>query len=235
MARHGSRACYNAGCPCGACREANSEASRKRRARLREEAPPTFLVGGRVTRPPARPVELSPLGERSAEASAKAASIRGSGEAAQRRRDRLEAEALAAELLDREDRLRAAKPPAERVPAERALAVGLAAAERYGLTTPEAVAGWRALMALRRNPPAPPLAPAQAPRQASPPPHVAGLAEMRAMALAGRVISPPSPRVMRAASGFPADDGLDQYAEDLRRYISGQGPPPRPLERVGRR
>ena len=234
MARHGSRARYNAGCPCGACREANSEASRKRRARLREEAPPTFMVGGRVAHPPARPVELSPLGERSAEASAKAAAIRGSGEAAQRRRDRLEAEALAADLLDREDRLRAAKPPAERAPAERAPAVGLAAAERYGLVTPEAVAGWRALVALRRNPPAPPPAPAQAPRQAGPP-HVAGLAEMRAMALAGRVISPPSPRPTRAASGFPADDGLDQYAEDLRRYISGQGPPPRPLERVGRR
>ena len=211
MARHGSRGRYNRGCRCGACSEANAGAARARRDRLRQEseAGSSFLVGGQVVRPPARPAALSPLQERSAEASAKAAAVRGTGEAAQRRRDRLEAEALAADLLDRQDRLRPARAPA----------AGTAPAMApYGIVTPGWAATWRAASELLRNP----ASPARA----------ASLAERRVQAPAGQARRP-APGPTPTSHAAPADvDGLEAYTEDLRRWISGQGPPPGRLERV---
>lgn len=214
MAVHGSCTRYNAGCRCGLCREANTSASRERRERLKAEAPARVLVGGHWVSPPQRTRALTPLGERAAEASAKAAAVRGASETAQKRRDGYESEALAADLLDHRDRLR---PGAGR-PARRPAAGSTSAYEKYHIATLPPVASWQAdgwpplglwrTLGLmfgyyrsserdawgaarepRRQPPAPAPAPARA-----------------------------APVVERRGSA----EQWELYAEDTRRWISGQ-------------
>ena len=203
VARHGSRGRYNQGCRCGACSDANAWAARARRDRLRQEsaAEPGFrTASGRLVHPPARPASLSPLQERSVDAAAKAAAVRGGSEAAQRRRERLEAESLAADLLDREDRLR----PADRRTGARSAGLGGVAATRRPAYTPPYFL--------------PPLAPGER------------LGFWRLIAIAWGLAPPITPAAIAAPAlapvAPPSLEEIESYCHDLRRFISGQGPPP---------
>ena len=149
-----------------------------------------------MVRPPIPGPKLSPLGERAAEAAERAAAVHGGGEAAQRRRDRLEAEALAAELLDRQDRLR---PPGHVAPGIAPALPGYipgAAPWQVGLWG--VLSGGRYVAAL----------PARAPAAAQP-----------AARRSSRDRAAEAARARRVAD-------LDAYALRLRRFIAGQGPAP---------
>jgi hypothetical protein len=156
-----------------------------------------------MVRPPIPGPKLSPLGERAAEAAERAAAVRGGGEAAQRRRDRLEAEALAAELLDRQDRLR---PPGHVAPESVASPAGIAPALPGYIpgAAPWQVGLWGVLSGGRYVA----ALPARAPAAAQP-----------AARRSSRDRAAEAARARRVAD-------LEAYALQLRRFIAGQGPAP---------
>ena len=160
-----------------------------------------------MIRPPSPGPKLSPLGERAAEAAERAAAVRGDSEAAQRRRDRLEAEAMAAELLDLQDRLR----PPESVEPEIVESPAGIAPPLPGYVpgaAPWQVGLWGALIGGRYATALPVRAPAAA--QPAAQPAARGFRRDRAAEAA---------RARRVAD-------LEAYALRLRRFIAGQGPAP---------
>lgn len=215
MAAHGTRTRYNSGCRCGGCTEANSDATRKRRAHLaRDEAPPGgAMIGGKFHAAPSRPVELTALQERAADAAMRAAAVRGSSPAAQSRRERLEAEALAAELLDRQDRAGGARKGGVDSAPSVVTATAWHSSRRPGYTPAYVL---------------PPLAPGE---------H-AGLGRLIAVAVGlAPPITPPAvvrrqterrPQTPTAAlavapvAPLVSDDEIEAYAHALRRWNSGQ-------------